>query len=95
MEPKHLRIYSFRITKNFRAVFVYNNNQTIEVVDINNHYRWFFPIFQRSFSPISHRSALRARAGLTFNPDRSSSESQLHDSDQERLGWLILSSSYS
>ena len=39
MEPKHLRIYSFRITKNFRAVFVYNNNQTIEVVDINNHYR--------------------------------------------------------
>ena len=39
LEPKHLRIYSFRITKNFRAIFVYNDNQTIEVVDINNHYR--------------------------------------------------------
>ncbi|MFY9492867.1 MAG: hypothetical protein WAP55_00025 [Minisyncoccia bacterium] len=39
LEPKNLRVYSFRITRNWRAVFVYIGQDTIEIVDINNHYK--------------------------------------------------------
>lgn len=39
LEPKHLKIYSFRITRNWRAIFVYRGNNEIEIVDINNHYQ--------------------------------------------------------
>ncbi|MBI4118934.1 MAG: hypothetical protein HY452_01590 [Parcubacteria group bacterium] len=39
LEPKSLRIYSFRITRNWRAIFVYIGRDTIEIIDINNHYK--------------------------------------------------------
>ena len=39
LEPKHLRIYSFRITRNWRAIFIYRGESEIEIVDINNHYK--------------------------------------------------------
>ncbi|MDP3764660.1 MAG: hypothetical protein Q8Q95_03510 [bacterium] len=39
LEPKKLRISSFRITRNWRAIFVYIGQDTIEIVDINNHYK--------------------------------------------------------
>ncbi len=39
LAPRHLRIYSFRITKRYRAIFVYRGNATVEIVDINDHYR--------------------------------------------------------
>lgn len=38
LEPHHLRIYSFRITKKYRAVFIYRGSNAIEIIDINNHY---------------------------------------------------------
>lgn len=38
LEPKYLRIYSFRITRQYRAIFVYCGDQKIEIVDVNNHY---------------------------------------------------------
>ena len=38
LEPRHLRIYSFRIDKKFRAIFVIRNGK-IEIVDINDLYR--------------------------------------------------------
>lgn len=38
LQPRHLGIYSFRVTKNYRAVFVYCGDRTIEIIDINNHY---------------------------------------------------------
>ncbi len=38
LEPKHLRIYSFRITRSYRAIFIYCGDATVEIVDINNHY---------------------------------------------------------
>ena len=38
LEPKRLRIYSFRLDKQYRVIFVVHN-QAIEVVDINDHYR--------------------------------------------------------
>ena len=36
---KHLEIYSFRIDRKYRAIFVYTPDGSIEIVDINNHYR--------------------------------------------------------
>ncbi len=39
LEPKHLRIYSFRIDKKYRAIFIFRDSQTIEILDANNHYK--------------------------------------------------------
>jgi Txe/YoeB family toxin of Txe-Axe toxin-antitoxin module len=39
LEPKHFRLYSFRITKSYRAIFVYCGDDDVEIIDINNHYR--------------------------------------------------------
>ena len=39
LEPKHFNIYSFRITRNFRAIFIYRGSSSIEIIDINNHYQ--------------------------------------------------------
>ena len=38
LEPKSLKIYSFRIDKKYRAIFILVKPNEIEVVDINNHY---------------------------------------------------------
>ena len=38
LEPKHLKIYSFRIDRKYRAVFVYLGKNIVEVIDINRHY---------------------------------------------------------
>ena len=38
LEPRHLRIYSFRITRRYRAIFIYRGN-SIEIVDVNDHYQ--------------------------------------------------------
>lgn len=39
LEPKHLKIYSFRINQQYRAIFIYRDNSDIEIVDINDHYQ--------------------------------------------------------
>lgn len=39
LEPRHLRVFSFRIDRKYRAIFIYLNVDTVEVVDINNHYQ--------------------------------------------------------
>ncbi|MDO8552843.1 MAG: hypothetical protein Q7S01_04985 [bacterium] len=39
LEPRHMHIYSFRIDRKYRAIFVFVGRETVEVVDINNHYR--------------------------------------------------------
>ncbi|KKU59144.1 MAG: hypothetical protein UX81_C0012G0009 [Parcubacteria group bacterium GW2011_GWA2_47_12] len=39
LEPKHLRLWSFRIDRKYRAIFFFHNSETSEVIDINNHYR--------------------------------------------------------
>jgi plasmid maintenance system killer protein len=39
LEPRHLRIYSFRVTKQYRAIFIYSGNQQIQIIDINDHYQ--------------------------------------------------------
>ena len=39
LEPKQLRIFSFRLNRKYRAIFIFRDRETIEVIDINNHYR--------------------------------------------------------
>lgn len=39
LEPKRLRIYSFRLTRSYRAIFVYHGSDRIEIIDVNNHYQ--------------------------------------------------------
>ncbi len=39
LDPKHLRIYSFRINKKYRAIFIFITSEEIEIVDINDHYQ--------------------------------------------------------
>ncbi len=38
LEPKHLHLYSFRITRSYRAIFIYRSEGLIEIIDVNNHY---------------------------------------------------------
>lgn len=38
LEPKHLRIYSFRIDRKYRAYFIYQAEE-VEIIDINLHYQ--------------------------------------------------------
>lgn len=39
LEPKHLRLWSFRVDRKYRAIFIFKDRDTVEVIDINNHYR--------------------------------------------------------
>ena len=39
LEPKEMRIYSFKIDRKYRAIFVFYSKNTIEIIDANNHYR--------------------------------------------------------
>jgi len=39
LEPKEMRIWSFRIDKKYRAIFIFREKDTIEIIDVNNHYQ--------------------------------------------------------
>ena len=39
LEPKDLHIYSFRIDRKYRAIFIFITPAEIEIVDINDHYQ--------------------------------------------------------
>lgn len=38
LEPKQLKIYSFRIDRKYRAIFILVNQNEAEIIDINDHY---------------------------------------------------------
>lgn len=38
LEPKHLKVYSFRIDRKYRTIFIVNGNE-IEIVTVTNHYK--------------------------------------------------------
>jgi len=38
LEPKRLKIYSFRLDRKYRAIFIYTGQETVEIIDINPHY---------------------------------------------------------
>jgi len=39
LEPKQYRFWSFRVDKKYRAIFIFLEKDTVEIIDINNHYR--------------------------------------------------------
>lgn len=39
LAPKHLRFFSFRVDRKYRAIFIFVAPDVIEIIDINNHYR--------------------------------------------------------
>lgn len=39
LEPKSLKIYSFRIDKKYRAIFILVGEAKVEIIDINDHYK--------------------------------------------------------
>lgn len=39
LEPKHLRIWSFRVDNKYRAIFIFRDSNIIEILDVNNHYK--------------------------------------------------------
>lgn len=39
LEPRHLKIYSFRIDRKYRAVFIMTSHNEVEIIDINLHYQ--------------------------------------------------------
>lgn len=38
LKPKSRRVYSFRIDRKYRVIFIYIGNNKVEVIDINLHY---------------------------------------------------------
>jgi hypothetical protein len=38
LEPKHRAIYSFRIDKKFRAIFIYLTHERAEIIVVTKHY---------------------------------------------------------
>lgn len=39
LEPKEFGVYSFRIDRKYRVIFVFPTTESIEIIDINDHYR--------------------------------------------------------
>ena len=39
LNPKHLKIWSFRIDKKYRVIFIFFSKDLVEIIDINNHYQ--------------------------------------------------------
>lgn len=37
--PKNLKIYSFRIDRKYRAIFILLSDTEAEIIDINDHYQ--------------------------------------------------------
>ena len=38
LEPKHLKVYSFRLDKKYRAIFIVAADE-IEIITVTNHYK--------------------------------------------------------
>lgn len=39
LEPRKLKLYSFRIDKKYRAIFIMITPDEVEIVDVNDHYQ--------------------------------------------------------
>ena len=38
LEPKHLKVYSFRLDKKYRAIFIVAADE-VEIITVTNHYK--------------------------------------------------------
>jgi len=39
LEPRKMRIWSFRLDRKYRAIFIFRDKETVEIIDVNNHYQ--------------------------------------------------------
>ena len=39
LEPKSLKVYSFRLDRKYRTIFIFVSSTEIEIADINSHYK--------------------------------------------------------
>lgn len=39
LEPKHRLVYSFRLDRKYRALFIYTGKDEIEIIAFTNHYK--------------------------------------------------------
>lgn len=39
LEPRKMRIWSFRIDRKYRAIFIFREKIAVEIIDINDHYQ--------------------------------------------------------
>lgn len=39
LEPREMRVWSFRIDRRYRAIFVFRGSDVVEIIDVNNHYK--------------------------------------------------------
>lgn len=39
LEPQSARFLSFRVDRKYRAIFIFREKDTIEIIDVNNHYQ--------------------------------------------------------
>lgn len=39
LKPKKMRFWSFRVDRKYRTIFIFRAKDTIEIIDINNHYQ--------------------------------------------------------
>jgi Txe/YoeB family toxin of Txe-Axe toxin-antitoxin module len=39
LEPRKMRIWSFRVDWKYRALFIFREKDAIEIIDVNDHYR--------------------------------------------------------
>lgn len=39
LEPRKMKIWSFRIDKKYRALFIFRERTVIEIIDVNDHYQ--------------------------------------------------------
>ena len=39
LEPRAMRVWSFRVDRKYRALFIFRDATEVEVIDVNNHYQ--------------------------------------------------------
>ncbi len=39
LEPRKMRIWSFRINRKYRALFIFSEKDVVEIIDVNDHYQ--------------------------------------------------------
>jgi Txe/YoeB family toxin of Txe-Axe toxin-antitoxin module len=39
LEPKAMRVWSFRVDKKYRSIFIFHAKDTIEILEVNDHYK--------------------------------------------------------
>lgn len=39
LEPRNMGIWSFCLDQKYRALFIFHDKDSIEIIDINNHYQ--------------------------------------------------------